>query len=146
MAVDKQESGQPVRISARAKEKLDAYLAKGVRPGQQAVLSALVEWFVDLDDPTRYVPLGQKGEMCIQGPNVMKGYWNKPEATADTVIDGWLHTGDVGKVDADGFVYVLDRAKDMIIRGGENVYCAEVEDVLSRHPDVVEAAVVGVRS
>ena len=90
------------------------------------------------------VPPGERGEIWAKGPIVSPGYWDRPEANAETFTEGWLHTGDVGKVDADGFVYVLDRAKDVIIRAGENVYCAEVEDVLSRHPDIVEAALVGV--
>ncbi|MFN8104695.1 MAG: AMP-binding protein [Acidimicrobiia bacterium] len=90
------------------------------------------------------VATGERGEIWVKGPIVSPGYWNRPEADAETFTDGWLHTGDVGKLDADGFVYVLDRAKDVIIRGGENVYCAEVEEVLSRHTGVVEAAVVGV--
>ena len=67
----------------------------------------------------------------------MKGYWNKPEATAETFRDGWLHTGDIGRIDDEGFVYIVDRAKDMLIRGGENVYCVEVEDVLYEHPAVI---------
>ncbi|MEW2500020.1 AMP-binding protein [Amycolatopsis sp. NPDC047767] len=84
------------------------------------------------------------GELCVRGPVVAGGYWNNPEATASTFVDGWLHTGDVGSIDADGFVRVLDRLKDMIIRGGENVYSLEVENVLATHPDVAEVAVVGV--
>jgi fatty-acyl-CoA synthase len=75
---------------------------------------------------------------------VTAGYWNNPDATAATFVDGWLHTGDVGSVDADGFVRVLDRLKDMIIRGGENIYSLEVENVLATHPGVADAAVVGV--
>ena len=74
----------------------------------------------------------------------MPGYWGKPEATAESVTDGWLHSGDIGYIDEDGFLYVTDRAKDMIIRGGENVYCVEIENRLVEHPDVAEAAVVGV--
>ena len=88
--------------------------------------------------------LGEVGEIWIKGPNIVKGYWNKPEATAETFTDGWLHSGDVGYLDEEGFVYISDRAKDMLIRGGENVYCVEVENVLFDHPDVVDAAVVGV--
>jgi fatty-acyl-CoA synthase len=84
------------------------------------------------------------GELCVRGPLVTAGYWNNPEATASTFVDGWLHTGDVGSVDADGFVRVLDRLKDMIIRGGENIYSLEVENALASHPDVAEVAVVGV--
>jgi len=84
------------------------------------------------------------GELWIKGPNVVKGYWNKPEATAQTFTDGWLHSGDLGRVDDEGFVYVVDRTKDMLIRGGENIYCVEVESVLYDHPDVMDAAVVGI--
>jgi long-chain acyl-CoA synthetase len=89
------------------------------------------------------LPVGQVGELWIKGPNVVKGYWNKPEATAETFTEGWLHSGDLAKVDDEGFVYIVDRAKDMLIRGGENVYCVEVESVLYDHPAVMDAAVVG---
>jgi long-chain acyl-CoA synthetase len=75
---------------------------------------------------------------------VVKGHWNKPEATAQTFVDGWLHTGDLAHIDADGFVQIVDRMKDMINRGGENVYCVEVESALAAHPAVLEVAVVGV--
>jgi long-chain acyl-CoA synthetase len=95
------------------------------------------------DDDGNEVPLGEIGEIRIAGPNVVKGYWRKPEATAETFIDGWLKTGDLGRMDDEGFVYILDRAKDMLIRGGENVYCVEVEDALYGHPAVMDAAVVG---
>ncbi len=84
------------------------------------------------------------GELLVRGPNVVKGYWNKPEATAQTFVDGWLHTGDLARLDADGFVQIVDRKKDMICRGGENVYCVEVESALAAHPAVLEVAVVGV--
>ncbi|MEA2843079.1 MAG: long-chain acyl-CoA synthetase, partial [Actinomycetota bacterium] len=84
------------------------------------------------------------GEICVRGPGVMKGYWRNPEATAETIVDGWLRTGDVGVVDGCGAYRIIDRKKDMIIRGGFNVYPREVEDVLYRHPAVVQAAVVGV--
>ena len=90
------------------------------------------------------VPRGEVGEIWIKGPNVVKGYWNKPADTAETFTDGWLHSGDLGRVDDEGFVYIVDRAKDMVIRGGENVYCVEVESVLYDHPDVIDAAVVGI--
>jgi long-chain acyl-CoA synthetase len=89
------------------------------------------------------LPPGSVGELCIYGPNIVRGYWRKPEATAQTFREGWLHTGDIAKMDEDGFVYILDRAKDMLIRGGENIYCVEVEDALYLHPDVMDAAVVG---
>jgi long-chain acyl-CoA synthetase len=84
------------------------------------------------------------GELLIRGPNVVPGYWNKPDATAATFIDGWLHTGDLARIDSEGLVYIVDRAKDMINRGGENVYCVEVENALAGAPGVYEAAVVGV--
>ena len=74
----------------------------------------------------------------------MPGYWGKPEATAETVIDGWLHTGDIGRVDSDGYLYITDRAKDMIIRGGENIYCVEIEQRLVENPEIADAAVIGV--
>jgi long-chain acyl-CoA synthetase len=85
---------------------------------------------------------GELGELTFFGPLVTPGYWNRPEATAETVRDGWLHTGDLGYEDEDGFFYVVDRAKDMIIRGGENVYCAEIEACLADHPAVDEAAII----
>jgi long-chain acyl-CoA synthetase len=90
------------------------------------------------------LPPGEVGELCVRGPNVILGYWNRPEATAETFVDGWLHTGDLAKVDEEGFVTIVDRAKDMVIRGGENVYCAEVEAALFEHPAVDDAAVIGV--
>jgi long-chain acyl-CoA synthetase len=90
------------------------------------------------------LPPGAVGELLIKGPNVVRGYWNKPEETATTFVDGWLHTGDLASIDEEGFVVLADRAKDVIIRGGENVYCAEVEGVLYEHPAVTEATVIGV--
>ena len=90
------------------------------------------------------VPTGHTGEVWIKGPHIMPGYWNKPEATAESITDGWLHTGDIGMIDDDGFLYITDRAKDMIIRGGENVYCVEIENRLAEHPAIAEAAVIGV--
>ncbi len=86
----------------------------------------------------------ETGEILIRGPIIMAGYWNKPEATASTVVDGWLHTGDLGHLDSDGYLYVTDRAKDMIIRGGENIYCVEIENRLVEHPAVADAAIIGV--
>jgi long-chain acyl-CoA synthetase len=84
------------------------------------------------------------GELLVRGPNVVQGYWNKPDATAETFVDGWLHTGDLGRVDADGLLYIVDRKKDMINRGGENVYSIEVESALAGAPGVAESAAVGV--
>ncbi len=97
---------------------------------------------VDLDG--RDVPTGEAGELVIRGPNVISEYWRKPAESAAALREGWLHTGDIGRIDSDGFVYVLDRIKDMINRGGEKIYSAEVENVLYRHPAVLEAAVFGV--
>jgi long-chain acyl-CoA synthetase len=90
------------------------------------------------------LPTGEVGELLIKGPNVIKGYWNKPDATAAAFVDGWFHSGDLARLDADGFVYIVDRAKDMLIRGGENIYCAEVESALYEHPAVADCAVIGV--
>jgi long-chain acyl-CoA synthetase len=96
------------------------------------------------DTEGKEVPVGQVGEIWFFGPNLFRGYWNKPEATAETLVDGWLRSGDIGRVDEEGFVYVEDRAKDMVLRAGENVYCAEVEAALYQHPAVYEAVVFGV--
>ena len=96
---------------------------------------------VDLDGTE--VPDGELGEICIRGHNVMKGYWNRPEATAEAIRDGWFHSGDLATMDDDGYFSIVDRKKDMILRGGFNVYPREVEEVLYTHPDVVEAAVIG---
>ncbi|GAA4598340.1 class I adenylate-forming enzyme family protein [Planotetraspora phitsanulokensis] len=90
------------------------------------------------------VPVGEVGELCVRGPIVIMGYWNRPDATAETFVNGWLHTGDLARVDEEGFVYIVDRAKDMVIRGGENVYCAEVEAALFEHPAIDDAAVIGI--
>ncbi|MFI7044146.1 class I adenylate-forming enzyme family protein [Streptosporangium sandarakinum] len=116
------------------------YLAK---PDSIGLPMPVVE--VRIADPLgRELPAGEVGELCLRGPNVILGYWNRPEATAETFVDGWLHTGDMARVDAEGFVYIVDRAKDMVIRGGENVYCAEVEAALFEHPAVDDVAVIGV--
>ncbi len=95
------------------------------------------------DDADVDVPQGTDGEICVRSAGVMSGYWHAPEITATTVIDGWLHTGDIGHVDEDGYLYVVDRKKDLIIRGGFNVYPRDVEDVLVAHPAVAMAGVVG---
>ncbi|MFP5462622.1 MAG: AMP-binding protein [Gammaproteobacteria bacterium] len=97
-----------------------------------------------LDEDGREVPTGEVGEICVRGPLVMKGYWNKPEETAKAMRHGWLYTGDLARADEDGFLYIVDRSKDMIISGGFNVYPKEVEDVLTTHPAVAAAAVIGV--
>ena len=99
---------------------------------------------VEIRDPDLHpLPHGELGEIWMKGPNLIRGYWNKPEATAETIVDGWLRTGDLGRMDEEGFVYIEDRAKDMILRGGENVYSAEVEAAIYEHPAVYEAAVFG---
>ena len=90
------------------------------------------------------VATGETGEVWIKGPHIMPGYWNKPEATAQSIFEGWLKTGDLGHVDDEGFLYITDRKKDMIIRGGENVYSVEIENRLVEHPDILDAAVLGV--
>jgi long-chain acyl-CoA synthetase len=97
-----------------------------------------------MGDDGRELAAGDVGELWIKGPNVVKGYWNKPEASAETFTDGWLHTGDIVRMDEQGFIYILDRMKDMLIRGGENIYCVEVENVLYQHPAVIDAAVFGI--
>lgn len=96
-----------------------------------------------VDEQMRDVPTGQAGEIVVRGDTVMLGYWKDPQATAETIIGGWLRTGDVGRLDADGFLTLTDRSKDVIISGGTNIYPREVEEVLLRHPDVVEVSVVG---
>ena len=96
------------------------------------------------DEKGQELPPGHQGEIVIKGPTLMKGYWNLPEETAKTIKDGWLHTGDIGHMDEDGYFYITGRKKDIIIRGGENVSPVEVEDVLLRHPAVAEAGVVGI--
>jgi long-chain acyl-CoA synthetase len=93
-----------------------------------------------------FLPAGVVGEIVGRGDNVMLGYWNQPDVTADTLRNGWLHTGDAGYIDEEGFLFVVDRVKDMVVTGGENVYCAEVENALMDHPDVLEAQVIGIPS
>ncbi len=97
----------------------------------------------DLKDPARCLPQGEKGEICIRGPQVMKGYWNKPDETASILNDGRLHTGDIGYIDADGYTFIVDRLKDMIITNGYNVYPRNVEEAIYMHPDVAECIVAG---
>ncbi|MGV0810208.1 AMP-binding protein [Mycolicibacterium setense] len=96
-----------------------------------------------VDDQMRDVPTGQVGEIVFRGPTVMAGYWQRPEATRDVFAYSWLHSGDLGRRDADGFLYIVDRKKDMIISGGENIYCAEIENALMNHPAIREVAVIG---
>ena len=119
----------------------DDYFA---HPGSVGRAAPTVELRV-VDDQGHDAPAGERGEIWIKGPTVMAhGYWRRPDANAAAFTDGWFHTGDIGYLDPDDFLYLVDRAKDMIIRAGENVYCVEIENVLFDHPDVVDAAVVGV--
>ncbi len=97
-----------------------------------------------VDDFDRDVAVGECGEIIARGANIMKGYWKRPEITAEVLRNGWLHTGDLGKFDENGFLYILDRKKDMIKPGGENVYTPEVESMVAAHPAVLEVAVIGV--
>jgi acyl-CoA synthetase (AMP-forming)/AMP-acid ligase II len=98
-----------------------------------------------VDDDGKEVPTGERGEILIKGPCNFRTYWNKPEATAEVINDdGWFFTGDVGTFDEDGFLYIVDRAKDIVIRGGENISCLEVEAAIYKYPDVLEASVFGV--
>lgn len=100
---------------------------------------------IAIADPSgMHLPQGATGEVLVQGPNVMRGYLGKPQETAKTIVDGWLHTGDIGRIDEDGYLAIVGRLKEMIIRGGENIYPKEIEDVLFEFPGVLEAAVIGV--
>lgn len=97
-----------------------------------------------IDEQGNDLPAGETGELCLRGVQIFKGYLNRPDATAETIVDGWLHTGDIGYVDEDNFIYLVDRAKDMVLRGGENVYSSEVEMIVYRYDDVAECAVFAV--
>jgi len=97
-----------------------------------------------VDDDGNTMPQGELGELWVRGSSVIKGYINRPEATAESITDGWLHTGDIARIDEHGFIYIVDRKKDMVLRGGENIYCAEVETAIYRHPAVAECSVFGV--
>jgi long-chain acyl-CoA synthetase len=123
------------------------YLAKpdSCGPAMPVVELAIVPEDFAGDEPTPELPSGPDviGELWIKGPNVVRGYWKKPEATAQAFTKGWLHSGDIARIDEDGFVFIVDRAKDMIIRGGENVYSVIVEAAIFEHPDVADCAVVG---
>jgi long-chain acyl-CoA synthetase len=115
------------------------------RPDSAGLAAPVGEMQVrDPDDGRTVLPAGAVGELWVRGPQVVKLYWNRPDATAETFVDGWLRTGDIARIDGEGFLYIVDRAKDMVIRGGENIYCLEVENALYEHPEVVDAAVVGV--
>ncbi|MDE2430448.1 MAG: long-chain fatty acid--CoA ligase [Burkholderiales bacterium] len=101
--------------------------------------------FASIDEPGKYAGLGERGEICVAGPNIMKGYWNKPDATRDGfTAEGYFRTGDVGYMDADGFIYIVDRTKDMILSGGYNVYPRNIEEAIYQHPSVAEVSVIGI--
>jgi acyl-CoA synthetase (AMP-forming)/AMP-acid ligase II len=117
----------------------DSRLASSGRPTWTARMEIM-------DDDNNILPAGETGEICLSGDVVMTGYYNNPQKTAETIINGWLHTGDVGHLDEDGYLFITDRKKDMIITGGFNVYPSEVEQVLWGHPAVGECAVIGVPS
>jgi acyl-CoA synthetase (AMP-forming)/AMP-acid ligase II len=114
-----------------------------IRSAGQAVYNADVAVMDSADQP---LPSGQVGEVCVRGPMVMQGYWQQPELTAETLRGGWMHTGDAGYMDQQGFLFLVDRVKDMIISGGENVYSAAVENVIYQFPGVHECAVIGIPS
>jgi len=115
------------------------------KPGSAGIpLPGITIEFTDVDDPEKLVPMGERGEICISGPNVMKGYWNKPEETEQAFLGGRFHTGDVGYMDEDGYVFIVDRMKDMILSGGFNVYPRNIEDAIYLHPSVAECTVIGV--
>ena len=113
------------------------------KPGSIGTPIAGVEMKV-VDDADNELPPGEVGEIVIRGHNVMKGYWGRPDATAEAMRGGWFHSGDLARVDADGYFFIVDRKKDMIIRNGFNVYPREIEEVLYEHPGVREAAVIGI--
>src|SRR6185436_11432189 len=99
---------------------------------------------VDMETGDRDLPVGEEGELLIRGPQMMKGYWNKPDETSDTIRDGWLFTGDIARMDEDGYFYIVQRKKDMINVGGFKVFPSEVDEVLYEHPAVAEAAAIGI--
>ena len=113
------------------------------RPDSCGPPVAVADLKIMSEDGSRELPTGEIGELWARGPMVVKGYWNNPEATAETFVDGWVNTGDLARLDEEGWCYIADRAKDMIIRGGENIYSSEVENVLYDHPAVTDAALIG---
>ena len=113
------------------------------RPGSSGRCSAVLELRV-VDEDGVELPVGERGELHVRGTSVFRGYWNRPDADAETFVDGWMRTGDVAYLDEEGFLFIVDRIKDLVIRGGENIGCGAVEAVLLEHPDVIEASVYGV--
>jgi len=135
----------PMTISYLGKEE---HLLEGTPEQMERLKSAgIAHTDVEMkifDENGNELPPGEIGEVVCRGEVVMKGYWKNPEATKETLRGGWLHTGDLGRMDGRGYIYLLDRSKDMLISGGENIYCREVEEVILRHPAVHEVAVIGV--
>jgi long-chain acyl-CoA synthetase len=130
------ESPMTITVLRRQDHRAELFGSAGrARPGVEVAI---------MDEGGRRVPAGSVGEVVVRGASLMSGYWNRPDATAETLRDGWLHTGDLGRLTDDGVLYLLDRTKDMIISGGSNVYAVEVERVLGAHPGVADVAVVGV--
>lgn len=115
-----------------------------MRPNSAGLPVATADLKILSLDGSRELPAGEVGELWARGPMIVKGYWNKPEATAETFVDGWVRTGDLARLDEEGFLYIVDRAKDIVIRGGENIYSSEVEDVLYSHPAVTDCALIGI--
>ncbi|MDZ3830802.1 MAG: class I adenylate-forming enzyme family protein [Sphingopyxis sp.] len=114
------------------------------RPTSAGPPVAVADLEIRADDGRTVLPVGTVGELWARGPMIVKGYWNKPEATAETFVEGWVRTGDLARLDEEGFVYIVDRAKDMVLRGGENIYSSEVENALYAHPAVTDCAVIGI--
>jgi long-chain acyl-CoA synthetase len=135
------EASAAITMLSPERHVLEGPSARNTRSAGQAVLGVEV---LILDEDGSELPRGEVGEICARGDNVMLGYWNQPELTDETVRDGWLHTGDAGYIDEDGYVFVVDRLKDMIIVGASNVYTAEVENAVAQHPAVAECAVIGI--
>jgi len=136
----------PMTITAMPRAMLAAAIEQDddARLGSVGVAQVGVEIRIG-DADGAVLPIGEVGEVLVRGPTVMQGYWMNPEATAATLAGGWLHTGDVGCLDGDGFLTLKDRSKDLIISGGSNIYPREIEEVLQRHRDVAEVAVIGRR-
>jgi len=126
--------------SSFASNNAEDYLA---RPSSCGVPAPTNDWKIMSSDGTRELPVGEVGELWIKGPQVIKAYWNRPDETALAIVDGWLKTGDLARLDDENFAYIVDRSKDMLIRGGENIHCVEVENVLFEHPAVQDAALIG---
>ncbi|HET6537758.1 MAG TPA: class I adenylate-forming enzyme family protein [Sphingopyxis sp.] len=114
------------------------------RPTSAGPPVAVADVEVRAEDGVTPLPIGEVGELWARGPMVVKGYWNKPEATAETFVNGWVRTGDLARLDEEGFAYIVDRAKDMVLRGGENIYSSEVENILYEHPAVMDCAIIGI--